>query len=331
MANINYNGALISPDGSIEVTKIIDCSGSCGTAGQVLSSTGGTALEWITAGGGGGSPATPTAEGIVFGCTTSSSSNISLGYNTLISNTTGDFNTAVGFASLNNNLTADRNTAIGYNSLCENVSGSSNVAIGDTALPLNVSGCYNTAIGALSGGALTTGCRNVAIGACTSFPSGTDSCQLVIGWDTGCWLTGCSTGAIRPAAGIMDCTGSTGTSGQVLTSNGANGVAWGGLTWRTCTFSTSSTTPVNVFTAPTATTTGFWVISNGNIPASATTSSLVDVVTMTPTISRGTFNQVNNPSAAYTTATISAGGNFIYRITPASANPSTFKVVYLIL
>jgi len=39
-------------------------------------------------------------------------------------------------------------------------------------------------------------------------------------------LTGCSTGAIRPGYGIVDCAGSCGTSGQVLMSDGTNAICW---------------------------------------------------------------------------------------------------------
>jgi hypothetical protein len=56
-------------------------------------------------------------------------------------------------------------------------------------------------------------------------PAGSD--QLAIGSIfAGCWLTGDATGAIKPGRGIIDCAGSCGTAGQVLTSTGANRVLW---------------------------------------------------------------------------------------------------------
>jgi hypothetical protein len=55
----------------------------------------------------------------------------------------------------------------------------------------------------------------------------TGSCQLAIGFDyTANWLTGDSTKAIKPGAGIVDCANSCGTAGQVLMSNGANAICW---------------------------------------------------------------------------------------------------------
>jgi hypothetical protein len=52
---------------------IIDCAGSCGTVGQVLSSNGSNAIEWITAGGGGGIPdSTLTAKGDLITATAAS-------------------------------------------------------------------------------------------------------------------------------------------------------------------------------------------------------------------------------------------------------------------
>jgi hypothetical protein len=83
------------------------------------------------------------------------------------------------------------------------------------------------AIGACALATSTSGSNNVAIGPLVNVPITTGSCQLAIGYaDNQCWLTGCSNKAIRPGAGIMDCTGSTGTVGQVLTSNGANALQW---------------------------------------------------------------------------------------------------------
>jgi hypothetical protein len=73
---------------------------------------------------------------------------------------------------------------------------------------------------------------NVTIGYGAQVPSAGGNCQLVVGWCGGvgvtcCWLSGDSTRAIRPGAGIIDCGGSCGTNGQVLMSNGANAVCWG--------------------------------------------------------------------------------------------------------
>jgi hypothetical protein len=83
-------------------------------------------------------------------------------------------------------------------------------------------------LGISAGSNITTGSTNVAIGSFVHVADGTDSCQLAIGFAIGCnWLTGNSTKAIQPGAGIIDCDGSCGTAGQVLMSNGANAICWG--------------------------------------------------------------------------------------------------------
>ena len=66
------------------------------------------------------------------------------------------------------------------------------------------------------------------IGYGVALPLSGSDCTLAIGYDTGChWLTGTSTKAIKPGAGIIDCANSCGTAGQVLMSDGANAVCWG--------------------------------------------------------------------------------------------------------
>jgi carbonic anhydrase/acetyltransferase-like protein (isoleucine patch superfamily) len=204
---------------------VMDCAGSTGTAGQVLMSNGANAICWGTAGGGGGTPATPTVAGIVLGCTTSS--NTFLGCEAALPTTTGIGNTAIGKASLRYNTTGQQNTAVGQAALFCNVTGNQNVAVGRSALAATTSS-FNIGIGDASGCNITTGCCNVTIGFNTAVASPTGSCQLTIGFSSTCnWLTGNSTKAIKPGAGIIDCASSCGTAGQVLMSNGANAICWG--------------------------------------------------------------------------------------------------------
>jgi len=69
---------------------------------------------------------------------------------------------------------------------------------------------------------------NTVIGSSVQVASPTGSCQLAIGFSgTDNWLTGDSTKAIKPGAGIIDCASSTGTAGQVLMSDGSNAISWG--------------------------------------------------------------------------------------------------------
>ena len=240
---------------------IRDCANSLGTAGQALLSTG-TAVCWGAAGG--VSAATPTVEGIVFGCTDSVGLNYGLGDNILSAITTGSLNIAIGTGALATTDTGTSNTAVGIGALFGNTTGVQNVALGQQTLFTsttaglntavgsqalqNTTGDANTALGNFAGNVLTTGCgnilvgnqaggagagaldtgsNNVVIGNCISPVSNSGNCQLAIGAGTICWLTGTSTGAIKPGAGIIDCAASTGTAGQVLMSNGSNAICWG--------------------------------------------------------------------------------------------------------
>jgi hypothetical protein len=263
---------------------IIDCAGSCGIAGQVLSSTGSNAIEWIT-GGGSASAATPIAQGLVLGCTTSGT--VGLGCNALVSQTTGVRNTAIGVSAGNTITTTNDLTLVGFSAGCgatggasvyagsfagQQATGSANVSIGaysfcsaitsfnsvavgfcalntGTTVSCSVAlgswalrqttGRGNVGVGAGAGCNITSGGCNVVIGYLAQVPSPTDSCQLAIGYFTGQnWLTGDSTKAIKPGAGIIDCANSCGTAGQVLMSNGANAICWGGGVSGTFTFGT---------------------------------------------------------------------------------------------
>jgi hypothetical protein len=154
--------------------------------------------------------------------------NVAVGAQSLSLATSGQLNSAVGFCSGNSITTGSFNTLEGSYAGYQLTTGQQNTLIGYNAGPGSSTGCFNTALGLSSGSGIGTGCYNVALGFAATLPVTNGSCQLVIGWNGGQnWLTGCSNKAIRPGAGIMDCTGSTGTAGQVLMSNGSNAVCWG--------------------------------------------------------------------------------------------------------
>jgi hypothetical protein len=214
-------------------------------------------------GSGGATPATPDVEGIVYGCTDLVNSNYALGNGIFGALTTGTLNIAVGGAALASVEDGSSNTAMGIGAMLGITSGSQNVAIGQQALFTgttstlntaigsqalqNATGDANTALGNFAGnllttgssnilignqaggagaGALDTGDNNVVIGNCVSVASGSGNCQLAIGVNTMCWITGNSTGAIKPGAGIIDCASSTGTVGQYLWTTGSNSIIW---------------------------------------------------------------------------------------------------------
>jgi hypothetical protein len=125
------------------------------------------------------------------------------------------------------NVTGNGNVAFGGLTLANLTSAIGNSGYGVLAGCALSTGNFNTLLGYATGCNLTTGCWNVAIGNSVQVASATGSCQLAIGTPTFNWLTGTSTGAIKPGAGIIDCANSCGTAGQVLMSNGSNAVCWG--------------------------------------------------------------------------------------------------------
>ena len=160
---------------------------SVGTDGQILYACNAavSGLCWavppVTA------AATPLAIGTVFGCT------------------------------LNTNI-----TALGYNTLAANVSATGSTAVGGCALCAVTTGTCNIAIGDNAATTIVTESNNVVIGSNVTIPTAGNDCQLAIGYASGqCWLTGDDTRNIRPGAGIVDCTASAGTAGQVLSSTGS--------------------------------------------------------------------------------------------------------------
>ncbi len=89
---------------------------------------------------------------------------VAIGWDALISNTTGIANTAIGAQALKSNTTGIANTALGQESLRDNTFGSRNTAIGDNSLLQNTEGNYSTAIGSDSLFANTLGEGNSALG-----------------------------------------------------------------------------------------------------------------------------------------------------------------------
>ncbi|NVN96847.1 tail fiber domain-containing protein [Candidatus Nomurabacteria bacterium] len=143
-----------------------------GTAGQVLTSQGGTAApQWTTISGGsllsdaglntkGG---TNAGLNIISGAQYNSFFGYEAGKGGVV-NTSMDYNTGIGFYSLTSITTGSLNSALGSNSLFSNTTGSLNTAIGDSTLYYNTSGTDNTAVGTQSMNKNTTGLANTAIG-----------------------------------------------------------------------------------------------------------------------------------------------------------------------
>ena len=93
-----------------------------------------------------------------------STTNTSLGVNSLAPATSRNRNTAIGTEAMYLNVNGDDNTAIGYQALRTGTDGVRNVAIGNNTLVDNTTGGDNTAVGMQSLQLNTTGNNNVAVG-----------------------------------------------------------------------------------------------------------------------------------------------------------------------
>ncbi len=107
--------------------------------------------------------------------------NLAYGPNTLELNTVGTYNVALGSFALRNNINGSINLAIGTDALRENISGGSNTAINYGALKANTSGSSNIAIGPSSLNLNTTGTQNIAIGGSTLLSNLTSSYSTGVG------------------------------------------------------------------------------------------------------------------------------------------------------
>jgi len=93
------------------------------------------------------------------------SSNLVLGSDSLLSNSTGNYSTAIGYKSLYTNTIGAYNTSVGSLSLNYNTTGLVNTSVGAYASQANTTGSYNTVVGGSALSANQFGSSNVAIGA----------------------------------------------------------------------------------------------------------------------------------------------------------------------
>jgi hypothetical protein len=109
--------------------------------------------------------------------------NIALGYEVLITNTTGTTDTASGMSALQYNTTGSANMAAGTNALFGNTTGGDNTATGSDALLRNNIGNDNTASGFAALYSNTKGIQNTASGACALSNVTTGSDNTAIGYE----------------------------------------------------------------------------------------------------------------------------------------------------
>ena len=219
-------------------------------------------------------------------------SNISIGEDSLLANTTGQGNIAVGDSALKTNTIGIDNTGVGRGALLLNLNGSYNVASGALALAL-ATGSYNTAIGRNAGGSITTGAKNTIIGNYSGNQGGLD---------------------IRTASNYVVLSDGDGNPRAYW--NGANATFNGDLTL-TGTLSLATLSVVGALSATSLTTSTFTALSGGtNTIASATsitpvksinfisgTAAIETIVTQPPiTGANGTIILIPTGAFTWTTA-----------------------------
>ena len=235
------------------------------TAGSNITITNAAGAITIAASGGGGSAATPTALGTVYGSMTTSGAspyltalgynagaattgarNVFLGVSAGQANVSGPDSIAIGYQAMQNYTGADGgNIAIGTSALSTATSGSSyyNVAVGYEAMKLNTSGYNNVAMGWRALLNNTSGRMSVAIGynALRSLTTGNDG-STAVGASaldqvtTGIYNVGCggsaiaavTTGSYNTALGY-NALGPAGTTSSSNTAVGYNAMSAGGV------------------------------------------------------------------------------------------------------
>jgi hypothetical protein len=106
--------------------------------------------------------------------------NVGIGYHALYSSTAGRYNVAIGFQTLFSN-TQNGNSAVGYRALRNNTTGYDNTGIGKQTLANNNIGYLNTAVGSDALLSNTTGNENVAIGSLSLVSNSLGSSNTAIG------------------------------------------------------------------------------------------------------------------------------------------------------
>jgi hypothetical protein len=107
--------------------------------------------------------------------------NVAIGTLSMENNQTGFYNTAVGDGSMRNNLSGVHNVAVGGDALYWNTTGSENNAFGVDALQRNTLGQYNTSIGNSSLVFNTEGSQNTALGGNSLFSNLTGNFNTAVG------------------------------------------------------------------------------------------------------------------------------------------------------
>jgi hypothetical protein len=157
-----------------------------------LETNGDALINGIRVGKGAGNSSNNTAIGFnSLNSNTTGNFNTAIGYNALLSNQNGNFNVAIGRSALQSSISATNNVAIGYNSQLARTSGSGNLALGFSSMSQANSGSSNIALG-VSSLNFCSGSNNIGIGPQTLNQLTTGSGNVAIGEAAGYYTTGSS-------------------------------------------------------------------------------------------------------------------------------------------
>ncbi len=190
--------------------------------GGRITALGRATIDTLTIGLGGQTAVTSNTalgNGALNSASLTGGSNVGVGYETLLVNSTGAFNAALGYQAMRQNTTGTHNAAIGYQTLFANTTGIFNTACGLSALAGNTTGSNSTAIGLQALGSATTASNNSAVGVNALFSFNTSN-NVAVGYE-----------AARGSATVANNTGDklTAVGYRALYGNtsGANNIAIG--------------------------------------------------------------------------------------------------------
>jgi hypothetical protein len=320
LSPITTTGDLIIGNGSNSATRL-----AIGTNAQVLTSNGTTAT-WATPSGG-GSAATPTALGTVFGDTDSASPFTTALGNSALASATGTNNTAAGWFAANGVTTGASNSVFGANAMRANTDGGFNSAFGAESLRLlTTTGGGNTALGAEALYS-NTASFNTGVGRGAGYAISTGANNLCVGYNAGkSGTNNLTTGSNNIIIGVNAAASSATVSNETTIGNSSTTMTriFGKLELQNGAYAGISATVASASTiTPTSDTTNQYTVTA--LAAAAT----IAIPTGTPDDGqRLTIRIKDNGTARALTWTTSAGG---YRIVGTTLPTTTVvsKVLYV--
>ena len=306
-----------------------------------LSSTNDGTFNGVTVGKGASSVANNTVVGVTaLDHNTTGQQNVAIGINALTTATTANNQTAVGYQALRLSTASD-NTAVGSTALQTNSTGSGNTAMGFQALTANSTGDSNTAIGRHALITNSTGSNLTALGNhAGAYETGSNALYIdaydrtnTAGDKAGALLYGTfsatpssQTLTINGAVTIpypfridstLSLSGSTGTAGYVLTSNGASAPTWA---TNSATVAITDDTTTNAVRYPL-----FSSITTGNINTQFVSSTKYQFNPNTGILTATGFSGALNGSVGATTPSTGAFTTLSANSTTTISGASTFS------